>query len=275
MTQHLYVENAINLPITFFPTPEHSKSDTMINKADHKNLIVCLGGRFHVDFQGSNDGLPYGFCSARPSAAPKFRGQRICLAEPPPQKCYPCVPHSHLEPALERECERVYDGERENCRKKVGISNSVASGASQSLHSGKRRQDASDILSTTPKSATRVRQRGSWIPNQEGTRIFRAPEVPDQKRHILIAEHDSATQSVFAKDANYNGQIKKPKQYQCQARGCLKAFTTSGRAARHSRSHTDYRVGCPFEACLSTFTRADNCRQHQKIIHGTLESEGC
>jgi hypothetical protein len=241
----------------------------MTEKEDQEQMIVRLKKQFHIGFQGSNDDLQCDFCSTRLSPAPIFPGQRACLAESLPRKCGPCVSHSHLELTLERKCEMVFDGERKNCREKLGISSLVhAFEASQLLNSSKRRHGASDILYTSSKHATCVRHRGSWIPNKEGTRIFYTSKALGQKHYIFTAEQDSATRSFSAKDAKCDEKINKPKQYQCQTRGCQKSFTTSGHAARHSRIHTNYTVGCPIEGCFSTFTRADNCRQHQKIIHG-------
>jgi hypothetical protein len=58
------------------------------------------------------------------------------------------------------------------------------------------------------------------------------------------------------------------KRYQCLVPGCLKSFTTSGHARRHSRTHLGHKLFvCPHDGCDSTFTRRDNCRQHQRARH--------
>ncbi|UZJ55621.1 hypothetical protein CBS101457_004941 [Exobasidium rhododendri] len=59
-------------------------------------------------------------------------------------------------------------------------------------------------------------------------------------------------------------------RHQCPHPTCDKHYSTSGHARRHSRYHVHLRPFlCPVENCNSTFTRRDNCSQHQKSIHAT------
>ncbi|EPQ64607.1 Bgt-3770 [Blumeria graminis f. sp. tritici] len=57
-----------------------------------------------------------------------------------------------------------------------------------------------------------------------------------------------------------------PKRYPCRYRDshhCLKTFTTSGHASRHSKIHTAEKgVSCTWEGCNKKFTRSDNMKQH-------------
>lgn len=55
----------------------------------------------------------------------------------------------------------------------------------------------------------------------------------------------------------------------CPFPGCNKHFSTGGHARRHSRIHGSSRpFQCPYSDCDATFTRRDNCSQHQKGRHG-------
>jgi hypothetical protein len=57
-------------------------------------------------------------------------------------------------------------------------------------------------------------------------------------------------------------------RYTCPFPSCDKDFSTSGHARRHSRIHTNQRPFiCPHKECNSTFTRRDNCTQHQRSNH--------
>ncbi|UZJ55620.1 hypothetical protein CBS101457_004940 [Exobasidium rhododendri] len=62
-------------------------------------------------------------------------------------------------------------------------------------------------------------------------------------------------------------------RYKCPHPTCDKLYSTSGHARRHSRIHTSTCLfQCPIEDCLATFTRRDNCTQHQKSVHAVGRS---
>ncbi|PWN86942.1 hypothetical protein FA10DRAFT_304389 [Acaromyces ingoldii] len=57
-------------------------------------------------------------------------------------------------------------------------------------------------------------------------------------------------------------------RYVCPFPGCASHFSTSGHARRHSRIHTVLEpFECPHRGCDKTFTRRDNCTQHQRARH--------
>jgi hypothetical protein len=61
------------------------------------------------------------------------------------------------------------------------------------------------------------------------------------------------------------------KRFPCPTGDCAKDFSTSGHARRHSRLHEESRpFSCPHKGCKATFTRRDNCMQHQKCQYGTV-----
>jgi len=61
------------------------------------------------------------------------------------------------------------------------------------------------------------------------------------------------------------------KRYLCPVSTCDRNFSTSGHAQRHSRIHSGIRpFKCPHKDCHTTFTRSDNCLQHQRSLHKGL-----
>ncbi|KAK0633376.1 hypothetical protein B0T14DRAFT_415486 [Immersiella caudata] len=62
------------------------------------------------------------------------------------------------------------------------------------------------------------------------------------------------------------GAERPGKRYPCrykESHNCLKTFTTSGHASRHSKIHTaEKAVPCSYPGCTKKFTRADNMKQH-------------
>jgi hypothetical protein len=65
-----------------------------------------------------------------------------------------------------------------------------------------------------------------------------------------------------------NDAVAKETRHLCPFTGCDKHFSTSGHARRHSRIHASLRpFECPHIDCDATFTRRDNCSQHQKSRH--------
>jgi hypothetical protein len=77
--------------------------------------------------------------------------------------------------------------------------------------------------------------------------------------------------SVGQSETPSNGTIDKDSdgmRHTCPHPNCGKDFSTSGHARRHCRIHTNMRpFVCPHRECFSTFTRRDNCVQHQKTVH--------
>lgn len=74
---------------------------------------------------------------------------------------------------------------------------------------------------------------------------------------------------VYDEDSYFDTPIpteRVPKRYPCRYRDshhCLKTFTTSGHASRHSKIHTAEKgVSCTWEGCHKKFTRSDNMKQH-------------
>ncbi|KAK4449417.1 hypothetical protein QBC34DRAFT_89900 [Podospora aff. communis PSN243] len=68
-------------------------------------------------------------------------------------------------------------------------------------------------------------------------------------------------------DINAGAGADRPgKRYPCrykESHNCLKTFTTSGHASRHSKIHTaEKAVPCSYPGCTKKFTRADNMKQH-------------
>lgn len=57
-------------------------------------------------------------------------------------------------------------------------------------------------------------------------------------------------------------------RYSCPLAGCERHFSTNRHARRHSRIHLDLKpFECPHGGCGATFTRRDNCTQHQRVLH--------
>ena len=66
--------------------------------------------------------------------------------------------------------------------------------------------------------------------------------------------------------ASNSGTIKR---FQCEWKGCDKAFAMRSHLERHMRTHYDVRpFKCPIENCSSNFNRHDNMIQHYR--YGTL-----
>lgn len=72
------------------------------------------------------------------------------------------------------------------------------------------------------------------------------------------------TKSQGDSDADEDQEVR----HVCPVAGCNKHFSTSGHARRHSRIHAALRpFECPHDGCGATFTRRDNCTQHQRARH--------
>lgn len=128
--------------------------------------------------------------------------------------------------------------------------------------------------STTSTGNVAPGRRGTWRTEGSGNvLIFNTagssdsdtrPSATNEGREVDHLETLGAEEGEGESDAG--DEVNK--RYECLVPGCLKTFTTSGHARRHSRTHLGHKLFvCPHEGCRSTFTRRDNCRQHQRARH--------
>lgn len=104
---------------------------------------------------------------------------------------------------------------------------------------------------TSPQSATSMPSTGMSSGKGVISKVIvpSAPGVPSDAVDLRTGE---------------SGQMR----HMCPFPGCDKHFSTSGHARRHSRIHDCLRpFECPHEGCHATFTRRDNCTQHQRARH--------
>lgn len=116
-------------------------------------------------------------------------------------------------------------------------------------------------------------RRGTWKTGAGNVLVFNNAVVSDNEmssRETVYSEQGNEDGDDDDEDAGTGATASDEtgKRYQCLVPGCLKSFTTSGHARRHSRTHLGHKLFiCPHEGCDSTFTRRDNCRQHQRARH--------
>lgn len=92
--------------------------------------------------------------------------------------------------------------------------------------------------------------------------------LPGSKRNLSkVVITKSRTLDGSSHSADLISESKETRHL-CPYPGCDKHFSTSGHARRHSRIHAALRpFECPHVDCDATFTRRDNCSQHQKSRH--------
>jgi hypothetical protein len=122
-------------------------------------------------------------------------------------------------------------------------------------------------------------RRGTWKTSAGNVLVFYPAFASDTElssplhsRTADLSEHNMDDESDEGQGLGMGGEKLDGtlQRYQCIQAGCLKSFTTSGHARRHSRTHVSHKLFlCPHEGCDSKFTRRDNCRQHQRARHET------
>ncbi|UZJ57465.1 hypothetical protein CBS101457_006785 [Exobasidium rhododendri] len=135
--------------------------------------------------------------------------------------------------------------------------------------------------SSTAESSVSGR-RGTWRTGENGNvLIFKNATSTDmdssasdsnagqgQRRGVGDGVGHSESTTLEDEEGDSDVGEESSRRYECLVSGCLKTFTTSGHARRHSRTHLGHKLFvCPHKGCRSTFTRRDNCRQHQRTRH--------
>lgn len=109
----------------------------------------------------------------------------------------------------------------------------------------------------------------------KGSSLFGSEELPETNCAALSgAGKGVINKLVVSKGIKMQGDSDGDEDHEvrhvCPVEGCDKHFSTSGHARRHSRIHAALRpFECPHEACGATFTRRDNCTQHQRARHNS------
>ncbi|POR36493.1 Transcriptional regulator NRG1 [Tolypocladium paradoxum] len=118
-------------------------------------------------------------------------------------------------------------------------------------------QMSNDPISPLTPSGDYAYSRGSLYPTDAPP--AKRPAYADSSRSMSFDDDSSAAPAMPE-------QQRPGKRYPCRYRdshGCVKTFTTSGHASRHSKIHTaEKAVQCTYPGCQKKFTRADNMKQH-------------